>query len=74
MLRLLRTLRQEMGKTVVMVTHDPRALRFVDRVFHLDKGRLLAGLEAERAARVIEATLGVGERAPAAAGRGGQPS
>jgi hypothetical protein len=47
-----------------MVTHDPRALRYVDQVFHLDKGRLLEGHEAERAARAVEATLGV--PAPAA--------
>jgi putative ABC transport system ATP-binding protein len=58
-LGLLRTLREEMGKTVVMVTHDPRALRFVDGVFHLDKGRLLAGEEAEQAARALRAALGV---------------
>jgi putative ABC transport system ATP-binding protein len=58
-LELLRLLRHELGKTVVMVTHDPRALRYVDRVFHLDKGRLLAGHEAERAGRALEAALGV---------------
>jgi putative ABC transport system ATP-binding protein len=57
-LALLRTLRREMGKTVVMVTHDPRALRYVDRAFHLDKGRLLAGREAAFARRALEATLG----------------
>ena len=37
-LGLLRTLKQEFGKTVVIVTHDPRAERFVDEVFLLDKG------------------------------------
>jgi putative ABC transport system ATP-binding protein len=63
-LELLRTLRRELGKTVVMVTHDPRAVRFVDRLFHLDKGRLLDGAEAERAGRAVAAALGVG---PAAA-------
>ena len=30
-------------KTVVMVTHDPRAERFVDAVIRLDKGVLLNG-------------------------------
>jgi putative ABC transport system ATP-binding protein len=58
-LSLLQTLRLEMGKTVIMVTHDPRALRYVDLVFHLDKGRLLAGRQAERAGRALEAVLGV---------------
>jgi putative ABC transport system ATP-binding protein len=58
-LSLLRTLRRELGKTIVMVTHDPRALRFVDQVFHIDKGRLLYGDEAEQAGRVLESALGV---------------
>jgi len=58
-LGLLRTLRAELGKTVVMVTHDPRALRFVDGVFHLDKGLLLSGEAAEQAARALRATLGM---------------
>jgi ABC-type lipoprotein export system ATPase subunit len=57
----LRTLRAEMGKTIVMVTHDPRALRFVDGVFHLDKGRLLSGAQAEQAARLLRQTLGLPE-------------
>ncbi len=48
-LRLLRQLKEEFGKTIVMVTHDPRALRFVDEVFHLDKGLLLEGDAARRA-------------------------
>jgi putative ABC transport system ATP-binding protein len=39
-LALLRTLKSEFGKTVVMVTHDPRAEKFVDEVHHLDKGVL----------------------------------
>jgi putative ABC transport system ATP-binding protein len=37
-LGLLRTLKQEFGKTVVIVTHDPRAERYVDEVMLLDKG------------------------------------
>ena len=40
-LELLRTLRRDFGKTIVMVTHDPRAERYVDVVHHLDKGLLL---------------------------------
>ena len=40
-LELLRTLKSEFGKTVVMVTHDPRGERYVDEVHHLDKGLLL---------------------------------
>jgi len=48
-LGLLRQLKNEFGKTIVMVTHDPRALRFVDDAFHLDKGILLEGADADRA-------------------------
>src|SRR5436190_1973077 len=42
-LNLLRQLKNDFGKTIVMVTHDPRALRFVDEAYHLDKGLLLEG-------------------------------
>ncbi|MGH7805847.1 MAG: ABC transporter ATP-binding protein, partial [Candidatus Binatia bacterium] len=56
-LGLLRDLKAEFGKTVVMVSHDPRALRFVDEAFHLDKGVLLEGEDAARATRAIQGTL-----------------
>lgn len=51
-LGLLRTLRDRLGKTVLMVTHDSRALRYVDAVHHLDKGilRTEAAARHERAA------------------------
>ena len=49
-LSLLRQLNREFDKTVVMVTHDPRAVRWVDVVYHLDKG-LLLGRRAGRAER-----------------------
>jgi putative ABC transport system ATP-binding protein len=39
-LSLLRDLRREFGKTVVMVSHDPRGEAFVDEIHHLDKGLL----------------------------------
>jgi putative ABC transport system ATP-binding protein len=67
-LALLRQLKQVFGKTVVMVTHDPRALRFVDDVFHLDKGVLLEGEDAERAHAAIMLAAG---HPPAAAGTAG---
>jgi putative ABC transport system ATP-binding protein len=38
---LLRRLVAELGKTVVMVTHDQRAADAADRVLHLEKGRLV---------------------------------
>lgn len=40
-LHLLRRLNGERGKTVVMVTHDPRAAGFGTRILRLDKGKLL---------------------------------
>ena len=52
-LSLLRTLRIEFEKTVVMVTHDPRGEQYVDEIHHLDKGVLLdsvpGGLSREEA-------------------------
>ncbi len=39
-LELLNRLNQEFGKTIVMVTHDPRAAGRAHRMVHLDKGVL----------------------------------
>jgi putative ABC transport system ATP-binding protein len=39
-LNLLATLNQEFNKTIVMVTHDPRAAARGRRILHLDKGQL----------------------------------
>jgi putative ABC transport system ATP-binding protein len=39
-LTLLRRLNEEMGKTLVMVTHDPKAAGTARRVVHLEKGKL----------------------------------
>ena len=54
-LDLLTLLVSERSKTILMVTHDPRAAERASALLHLDKGVLVeAGLkhEAERAARV----------------------
>ncbi|MGQ0383602.1 MAG: ABC transporter ATP-binding protein [Gammaproteobacteria bacterium] len=40
-LGLLQVLNREHGKTVVMVTHDPKAAEFARRTLHLEKGQLL---------------------------------
>jgi putative ABC transport system ATP-binding protein len=40
-LGLLQVLNREHGKTVVMVTHDPKAAEFANRTLHLEKGQLL---------------------------------
>ena len=39
-LELLQRLNSEMKKTILMVTHDPRAADHAEKVVHLDKGRL----------------------------------
>jgi len=39
-LGLLQTLNRTHGKTVVMVTHDPKAAEFAGRILHVDKGAL----------------------------------
>jgi putative ABC transport system ATP-binding protein len=40
-LGLIQLLNREQGKTVIMVTHDPKAATFAGRVLHLDKGALI---------------------------------
>ena len=40
-LGLLQRLNQEAGKTVIMVTHDPKAAAYARRIVHLEKGELL---------------------------------
>ena len=39
-LQLLTILNQKQGKTIVMVTHDPRAAAYATRLLHMDKGTL----------------------------------
>jgi putative ABC transport system ATP-binding protein len=39
-MNLLQALNQSQGKTIVMVTHDPRTAEYASRELHLDKGRL----------------------------------
>jgi putative ABC transport system ATP-binding protein len=40
-LTILQLLNKELGKTIVMVTHDPAAANYAKRVLHLDKGRFV---------------------------------
>ena len=39
-MNILRTLCDELGKTIIMVTHDPSAAAYADQVYHFDKGQL----------------------------------
>jgi putative ABC transport system ATP-binding protein len=40
-LTMLQTLNRDLGKTIVMVTHDPEAARYAKRTLHLDKGHFV---------------------------------
>jgi len=50
-LGLLVDLNRQFQKTIVMVTHDPRAERYVDAVYRLDKGVLVGVEPGKRGAR-----------------------
>jgi putative ABC transport system ATP-binding protein len=41
---LLTRLHEELGKTLIMVTHDPKTAAFADRTLHLEKGRLVEAM------------------------------
>jgi putative ABC transport system ATP-binding protein len=45
-LTLLQQLNREHGKTIIMVTHDPKAAEYASHILHLDKGTLVAKAEA----------------------------
>jgi len=40
-LSILQLLNKDLGKTIVMVTHDPAAARYAKRILHLDKGQFV---------------------------------
>ena len=50
-LNLLCELRTQLKKTIVMVTHDPRAAARADRLLHLEKGKLVEQIEEEGQAK-----------------------
>jgi len=45
-LGLLRVLNRDHGKTILMVTHDPKAAEYADHILHLDKGTLVEQVPA----------------------------
>ena len=59
-LGLLRSSVKETGQTVVMVTHDPVAAAYADRVVLLADGRLAGELAAPTAESVLDALAGLG--------------
>ena len=40
-MQLLRRLNKDLGKTLIMVTHDPKTAEFADMILHLEKGKLV---------------------------------
>jgi putative ABC transport system ATP-binding protein len=51
-LDLLVELRRSLDKTIILVTHDPRAAQRADRLLHLDKGQLVEQELPQRAGRL----------------------
>lgn len=61
LLAFLRTSVRELGQTVVMVTHDPRAASHADRVLLLADGRLAGELHSPTEDNVLESLKGLGD-------------
>ena len=59
-LGFLRRAVDEMGQTVVMVTHDPRAAATADRALFLADGRIVDHLEAPTATTVLDRMSSLG--------------
>ncbi|MFI6780000.1 ABC transporter ATP-binding protein [Micromonospora sp. NPDC050276] len=64
-LRLLRGLVDDHGQTVVMVTHDPAAAGYADRVLLLDDGRVVDELTGGISAAAVAARIAERETEPA---------
>ncbi len=45
-LGLLETLNRDHGKTIIIVTHDPKAADHAKHILHMDKGKLVAEVPA----------------------------
>lgn len=54
LLQFLRSVVDDLGQTVVMVTHDPGAAAYADRVVFLSDGRIVEELEVPTRERVLD--------------------
>jgi putative ABC transport system ATP-binding protein len=52
---------EELGQTIVMVTHDPVAAAYADRVVFLNDGRIVDELAEPTAERVLDRLKQLGE-------------
>ena len=59
-LEFLRTSVREFGQTVVMVTHDPSAASYAERVVFLADGRIVDEMADPTAERVLDRMKGLG--------------
>ncbi|PRZ41495.1 putative ABC transport system ATP-binding protein [Antricoccus suffuscus] len=60
LLDILRTASREGGQTIVMVTHDPIAATYADRVVLLSDGQLVGQIEKPTSDDVLDAMRGLG--------------
>jgi len=63
-LSLLRSAVDSMGQTVVMVTHDPEAALWADRVLYLVDGRIVADLDAPTREALVASLRELGQGVP----------
>ncbi|PYC69757.1 ABC transporter [Micromonospora arborensis] len=68
-LRLLRALVDDHGQTVVMVTHDPAAAAYADRILLLADGRVVDELTGGITAAVVAARIAERETVPVGSSR-----
>ncbi|MEU8242391.1 ABC transporter ATP-binding protein [Actinoplanes missouriensis] len=73
-LTLLRGVVDEHGQTVIMVTHDPVAASYADRVMVLADGRIVHDMPQPGADRIAEHLAALGRRPAAASARAMGPS
>ena len=69
-LTLLRAAVDETGQTVIMVTHDPVAASYADRVMVLADGRIVQDMPQPGAERIAEQLARLGRRQPVASREG----
>jgi putative ABC transport system ATP-binding protein len=60
-LEFMRTAVEELGQTIVMVTHDPNAAAYASRVVFLSDGRIIDELREPTSAAILEKMQGLGE-------------
>ena len=61
-LALLRSVVDEYGQTVIMVTHDPVAASYADRVLVLADGRIVTDMPQPGADRIAEQLAALGRQ------------